>query len=440
MRLMYRNKLAALAVFFALTVLSVKVAYSQFSMSNPYSRYGIGSMYGVASQTGSAMGGVGYALARNNDINILNPASYSAIDTQSFVFNIGFDLSWNRLQTSNDKSKSFLASVQNISFAFPVMRRLKVGLSLMPVSDVDYKATDTVFAVPVYTKKYTGEGNVDKFTAGIAYEILSNERNHLSVGFNADYHFGTITRKTAMDFYATVKDTNNKWQDTAGFFNNQTVNRIKVSSFMFDIGVQYFYRTTDGDMLGLGLSFTPSVKLNTETEQKFYTYYNKSGVNDTVNTISDKNIDGHIKMPMRIGGGVSFERPGRLFAEADITYTKWSQFEFADPQNMKDNVVFNAGAEYIPYRNSTNYFSKLAYRFGINYDNGYIYLADKRIDKFGISFGTALPIKKLGTKVNLGFECGRMGTTQNNLIRNNYYKLSISITAKDRWFVQRRYK
>ena len=97
------------------------------------------------------------------------------------------------------------------------------------------------------------------------------------------------------------------------------------------------------------------------------------------------------------------------------------------------------GGEFIPNLYGT-YFEQFSYRAGINYDNGYVYLKDKRISKLGLSVGLSLPVKKLGTNINLSFEYGKLGTTDNGLIKESYYSLGLSITAKDRWFVKRKYR
>jgi hypothetical protein len=58
----------------------------------------------------------------------------------------------------------------------------------------------------------------------------------------------------------------------------------------------------------------------------------------------------------------------------------------------------------------------------------------------GVSLGFGLPIKKQGTHVNLYLEYGKRGTTQNNLIREDYLRVGVSFSARDRWFFKRKYQ
>jgi hypothetical protein len=59
------------------------------------------------------------------------------------------------------------------------------------------------------------------------------------------------------------------------------------------------------------------------------------------------------------------------------------------------------------------------------------------IKDFGISFGLGLPLKQLST-VNMGFEFGKRGTTDNNLIEEDYFKFRLSLSLSEKWFVKRR--
>ena len=67
-------------------------------------------------------------------------------------------------------------------------------------------------------------------------------------------------------------------------------------------------------------------------------------------------------------------------------------------------------------------------------------LNGEAVNEFGISFGVGLPIKNTGSSVNLGFEIGRRGTTDNDLIRENYFKFTLGLAIFERWFLQRKYQ
>ena len=51
----------------------------------PYSKYGYGILNDQATSAQRSMGGVGYAMASGRQVNVMNPASYAAIDSITFL-------------------------------------------------------------------------------------------------------------------------------------------------------------------------------------------------------------------------------------------------------------------------------------------------------------------------------------------------------------------
>lgn len=435
---MYRKYKILLVIFFCSLV--VFTAKAQYDISSPYSQYGIGSTALSGNQYNESMGGISQAVRKNNVVNLLNPASYSAIDTQSFVFDIGLSMMWKNVSTSDFSSNSFLASITNISMAFPISKSLKLALALTPLSDISYSATDTILSngsvgdddyIPVRSQSFDGNGGLDKITLGFAYQPTFNKfLSRFSLGFNASYIFGNIYRSNILSFGGA-----------AGYINSRVEKNYNVSAFSFDIGMQYLQPLKNDDLLGIGFTLGIPMKYSADEEYFRYSYINEGTAATLQDTIEYLSSDRKITMPYSLSFGLSYSRPNKFLVGMDAVYTKWSKFDFENNNlaELKDNVKLSLGGEYIPNLYGT-YFQQFAYRAGINYDNGYIYLRDKRISKIGIACGLSLPIKKIGTTINLSFEYGRMGTTDNGLIKESYYTLGLSITAKDRWFVQRKYR
>ena len=59
---------------------------------------------------------------------------------------------------------------------------------------------------------------------------------------------------------------------------------------------------------------------------------------------------------------------------------------------------------------------------------------NESINEFGISFGVGLPINKELSNINLGFEFGKRGTTNNGLVQENYINFRLSLSLNDKWF------
>lgn len=434
-----KNKYNIILFLFACVIVTCELR-AQYTVSSPYSKYGIGLTDMTGNQYLSSMGGVSQGFRRSNVVNIMNPASYSAVDTQSFVLDVGMVMRWDNFSTNDNSSKSFLASITNFSLAFPICKSVKVALGLAPISDISYNASDTVLSVgqrgeddyiPTYTKGFDGTGGLDKVILGLSYQPLFNDfLSRFAIGANVSYVFGNMYRNSMVSFAGAE-----------GYVNARVERNYNVSAFDFDIGMQYFQPIGSRDCLGIGVTFTLPNKYGADEEYFRYTYLNDNSAASLLDTVQYNFKEIKIKMPYKIAGGISYERENKYFVGADLVYTKWSRFDFeSDGQPaLKDNLKIALGGEITPDMYG-KYWEKMSYRLGANYDNGYIYLNGKRINKMGLSLGMSMPIKKIGTSVNLSFECGKMGTKDNSLISRTYYSIGLSITAKDKWFVKRKYK
>jgi hypothetical protein len=64
---------------------------------------------------------------------------------------------------------------------------------------------------------------------------------------------------------------------------------------------------------------------------------------------------------------------------------------------------------------------------------------NESIDELGISFGVGVPVGRLFSNANIGFEIGQRGTTSSNLVQENFFNISLSLSLNDRWFEKRKF-
>jgi D-hexose-6-phosphate mutarotase len=62
-----------------------------------------------------------------------------------------------------------------------------------------------------------------------------------------------------------------------------------------------------------------------------------------------------------------------------------------------------------------------------------------QLKDIGMSFGVGLPLKRTKSSVNVNLEFGKKGTQKENLIQENYTKLSLNFTLHEYWFVKRKF-
>jgi len=59
-----------------------------------------------------------------------------------------------------------------------------------------------------------------------------------------------------------------------------------------------------------------------------------------------------------------------------------------------------------------------------------------------MSFGVGLPVgtpRNPFSNANIGLEFGKRGTTDANLVKENFVNINISLSLNDRWFQKRKY-
>ena len=108
--------------------------------------------------------------------------------------------------------------------------------------------------------------------------------------------------------------------------------------------------------------------------------------------------------------------------------------------SYQEATKFVVGGYYIPNYNSfTNYFNKVTYRAGLRFENTGLVINGQAINDSALTFGCGLPLGGSFSNINVGVELGKKGTTQSNLIQENYVNMSIGFSFNDKWFVKRKY-
>ena len=78
------------SLFLPVLLLLVTFAPAQIRIASPYSRFGLGDISGNNNAWNASMGEIGFGVRSPYHVNFDNPASYTAFDSVSFVFEGGF--------------------------------------------------------------------------------------------------------------------------------------------------------------------------------------------------------------------------------------------------------------------------------------------------------------------------------------------------------------
>jgi len=408
------------------------VSTAQVKISSPYSIYGLGNLYGVSSQITGALGGTSAAFSSPFFINPANPASYMALDSNSFVFDGAFNMRSGSLSTIElPTQKTRFGSLSNMYVGFPVAKWWRSSLGIMPFSSVGYEIHDlqTQEGIGRILNIYKGDGGLNKAYFGNAFSPIKN----LSIGINVSYIFGNINKQTSITF-----------PDSAAYLSTKVRSSARLNNLNFDAGLIYRVDLKDGKFMQFGLTYRPKQMVDGRAEKMAYTYvYNVSqDIENLVDTISyQAGNDGTVTLPASMGAGFMIGVTTRWFAIADIDYQKWSDFRYLGSNpGMKDNLRISLGGQFRPSPiNMGKYYERMNYRAGLRYEQTYLELGNTRINDLGISLGVGLPMGKSRSTLNIAVELGMKGTTNNDLIKENYMKITIGTALQERWFIKRRY-
>lgn len=415
---MLSNKVLISALFVA----GAFTASAQTSSNSPYTRYGLGDLSDRAFANNAAMGGIGYGLRNSKHINTMNPASYSAVDSLSFMFDLGMSLKSSNFEENGIKTNAKNASFDYIAMQFRLHPRLGIAVGFTPYSTVGYSFTTSQSVEGVEnttsTSIFTGDGGLQQIFGGLGFKILDN----LSVGANVGYLYGDINYQTQIGFNTTADQT-------------ITYNRIKVNSFMADFGVQYTQKISKEDLLTLGFTYGLGHDLNSSEEKGIQVTDNSSYVSENSTTINDS-----YGVPHSFGLGLAYNRKQNLTIGADYTLQKWSQTKYNNQTGVyKDLSKIAIGAEFLPNPIGRNYLTRIRYRAGVYYTTPYLKLGEMNgPSEYGISAGFGFPLFlfQKSTLLNITGQYVHVNPSVSNMLSENRFVIKLGLTFNEHWFMK----
>ena len=430
-------------------------AYAQQGTASPYSFYGIGSLKFKGTVENRAMGGIG-SYIDSLHINLRNPASYAGKNIKASPYNdesrpvkftVAGAFSSTELQSSNQSQNTNTSTFDYIAVSIP-LGRFGAGFGLMPFTSVGYKLQDINTDEDRIDYRYEGEGGLNRVFLSLAYAFS----DHLSIGVDANYNFGNV-QNSALNF---IYDSDGDLVQ----FQTRENNRSDLSGLNVNIGAVYKKKIANNLELSATATYAPESSLGSINARSistiFVNVFGDEFVRQTID-VDLRNIfdaDGNsldetdLTLPSRLSLGLGIGDTSRWFLGAEFVTQNTNVFEnpiFRTTNSSFENASsFAIGGFYLPQYNSfSSYFKRVVYRAGARFENTGLVVNGESINEFGISFGLGLPIgTSMGgmfSELNLGFEYGQRGTTNQNLIQESFFNINVSLSLSDRWFQKRKY-
>ncbi|MDE5842575.1 MAG: hypothetical protein K2H35_02420 [Muribaculaceae bacterium] len=400
-------------------------AMSQVQVT-PYSMYGYGIIGDRATSMQRQMGSVGYAMNSGRQINVMNPASYASIDSLTFLFDMGADVSMLWSKDGSAKSHATGGGLDYVTMQFPLHRSIGMSIGMLPYTSVGYAFGNDISHGAVENQ---GRGGITMAYLGIAGKVKG-----FSLGVNVSYNFGNIIN----DVYSYPSNSGQTLLEHV----------MQVRDWDINIGAQYTTRLSRDNSMTFGLTYTPKKSLHGKTWVTLQEMTQET-LPDTVGFLKAK---GNYETPQSFGAGVSFrhERTSRWQVEFDFTYQQWSKAKYSPVYNLKhpevmvfqgmdfaDRIKYAVGGEWVPKLRG-NYAQRMAYRIGAYYCDDYLKIGSDRVREYGVTAGVGLHTPQDKTMINIGLEWKRRRAYPQELLGENYFNITVGVNFNELWFWQRK--
>jgi len=424
------KKVIAAALFTAMATAS----FAQSGTNSPYSQYGLGMLSDQSGSFNRGMNGLAYGLREHNQVNYMNPASYSVVDSLSFIFDAGVGLQLTNFEEGGKKVNAKTANFEYVVASFRAAKNVGVSFGLIPYSNVGYTysnsrnvnefpSTDSQNAT--YTNTYHGEGGLHQVYLGAAWEPLSG----FSFGANVSYLWGDYTRYVINSYSDSYVNTLAKYYTA------------EVTSYKVDLGVQYSKYITKKDLLTVGATYSIGHKLGADPECEIISNNSQTGVADT----TSYSIKDGLSIPHVIGIGAAWTHNKQLKVGADYQLQKWGDLEYPQYGDnsyklvkglFKDRHKITLGGEYCHGELSRNFFGRIHYRAGVSYATPYLKINGKDGPKeLSISAGFGIPIMNgYNNRSMLNISGQWVSMDASGLIKENTFRINIGFTFNEKWF------
>ena len=412
-------------------------ASAQSGTNSPYSQYGLGLLSDQSQGFNRGMNGLGIGLRSGNQVNYLNPASYSSIDSLTMLVDMGLSL-----QLTNFKEKGNKVNARNANFDYAVASfRLfpKFGLAagVVPFTNIGYNysfSEKVGTSSTTTTQVYSGDGGLHQVFLGLGWNPFAG----LSIGGNVSYLWGT--------YHKVLGVTS----------NNANVNNItkeyysSISSYKIDLGMQWEQKIGKEDAFVIGATMGLRHKLGADASVSIMNVNAQTGVSQ----VTSDTVSNAFSIPLTIGGGMSYRHGNKWVVGVDYSLQKWGELDFPRINSstqkyelasgmLRDRSKFTVGGEWTPRAyDMNNLFNRIHYRVGASYATPYYNIGDvKGPNEISVSAGFGIPIfNTWNNRSLLNISAQWTHTSAKDMITENTFRLNVGLTFNERWFQKWRVK
>lgn len=401
-------------VLTGLFVVLMSTVHAQ-NMSSPYSVYGVGEIQELQPDRSSGMANTSMALVSTPGFLInKNPASLIGLERSLAQIDLGIvgkTVTFKGNTITGDNSSTKDVTIKRLSISSKLSNHWAASVGFKPFSYVNYAFTaqkSIEGSTNTYTGNYEGNGGLHNVFFNNAFSI----GKHVALGVRANFIFGSINQietlsSTALSSTVVSQVTN--------YYNG----------FRFEGGAIYGSKINKNWKFSLGGKITTKNDLNA---QKTLTVTEGNSFVEQDKELSD----GSFTLPWQYDAGIALINKGRATFTVDYSYGNWNkQNPGGGTWSMVDNERISAGFQ---FSNQVQRFGMVAeksyFSAGVFTGKSYLQVKGQEIKEMGGTVGYGGYLSR-GLAYNLAVEGGRRGTIVNNLVRENYFQFTISLSYRE---------
>jgi hypothetical protein len=402
---------------------------AQSGTKSPYSQYGLGILADQSQTANRGMGGVSQGLRSGSQVNMQNPASYSAVDSLSMIVDAAVSGQFTNFKEGGSKVNAKTANIEYATALFRVFPKFGVSLGIVPYSNIGYSYSRSQIvgtSTTMMAENHDGSGGLHQAYLGLGYELFKG----FSIGANASYLWGDYSRTISMvssesDSYWLIKTY-----------------EAEISSYKLDFGMQYQHRLSKKGVLTVGATLGLGHKLGADPEMSIY---NLASGGDTTK------ISNGLSIPMTIGGGLTYIHNQSLTVGADYLLQRWGSVDYPMVSEAtgkyelvkgiyKDRHKVMAGIDWLPSPDplARGFLKHVHYRLGASYATPYYKINGQEGPReISVSAGLGIPLVNAWNNrsvLNVSFQW--VNQSAKNLITENSFRVTIGLTFNERWFAK----
>ena len=403
---------------------------TQSSTFSPYSQYGLGILADQSQGFNRGMAGTGIGLRNGTLVNTLNPASYSAVDSLTMLFDAGMSLRFTNFKEGNTSVNASKGTFDYAVGLFRIRRHFGVSFGLLPFSDVGYNYTTSSYlntTIGRITETFDGKGGLHQAFVGAGW----NPVKPLSIGVNFAYLWGSYTRSATSSATVTVNSLSKTY-------------KASVSNYTLTLGMQWQQKINRFNRVTLGATWGLGHKLNADPSCNIVNTNTSTMVSDT----TAFTIKNGLELPNSIGAGLAWEHKQKLTIAADFTLQQWGKVRYPEYDEtwktyrllsgrLKDRTRVSVGADFVPDANNRrNYLKRVHYRIGASYTTPYYKVnGQDGPEEMSVSAGLGLPLQNAwNNRSVLNVSAQWVRSSAKDLITDNTFRISVGLTFNEKWF------